>query len=763
MVFSTNDYTTVGTTPPPGMVTEDGWADTKTVRTTTGTRTYSVGATVVAEVLNPPATAGYFSYRPVELSTGMSGFSPSGTARRKVVILQAVDGTQNTQTIAWQRYFYGTTFGQALDGHETNPRAVAVWAAEEEVDMRIAICGETFDADIPADFQSGGGTPTRPNGFVAVYDGDGRLLWSHLFHGPEGWGDCAVTDLSIRVVEIEGQKQDLVTYCGVSTYGLLTSGPLAPVAPFTSVPGATGYTPGLGDSDNGVAQWDGFVGRLRHSENQGFRITTTDFHSIVGGTAQDGLFGLAELDDLTFIAVGTTRRGQFDVATAGYPFTNTYPAAWGATPWTSTTWYSVGVYTIFSTANLATTGLEVWDSAWAGSVSWVGEAKTWTHCHDVAAAQLVGGFCIVGGTNDANFLARSAPQFRGGASNAPGTKTNLATGDCDGFVMWSSNISTPQSTVGLFGTDAKDVMTGVAMWSEYAGYAVFAGWEMHPSSPVQQIRCGSISQGSVVRDLQILDNTLAHPATTPGAQALIGQVVEFYFDEPASGFTTFSSGGVGIDDRGRANVVGMSFAGYPYIPPGLPPQFLFMANDAVRSTVDMLPQGVSRTDGTGTRVTVPPGGWEAPPQPSGYHGGTTPTGTAANPCQKPFGWQIGDVPGEVHRVLIDYHGAAPAYQVSAKVASEGYIGGSGLLAALMQIGLPPTMPMNIGTTEIWTVANPQPLVQTGTGWAYVDWQLPTMIQGPLQFTVQVIWVLQTPLACDPAGLVASPGMVIDYN
>lgn len=40
--------------------------------------------------------------------------------------------------------------------------------------------------------------------------------------------------------------------------------------------------------------------------------------------------------------------------------------------------------------------------------------------------------------------------------------------------------------------------------------------------------------------------------------------------------------------------------------------------------------------------------------------------------------------------------------------------------------------------------------------------LPTMIPAPVQFTVQVIWLLQTPLACDSAGLIASPGLVVDY-
>lgn len=192
MVYSTNDYTTGGTAPSPLDWSEEGWADVKTVRAWLpspaiwGTRTYSVGATTVSEAMDPPSVAGYFSYSPIELSTGMSGFLPSGTDRRKVVILQAVDQTNNAQTIAWQRYFYGSSFSASLGGHATNPRAVAVWAAEDPANVRVAICGEMFDEDLPADGLGSIGTATRPSGFIAVYNGNGVLRWSHLLHGALG-------------------------------------------------------------------------------------------------------------------------------------------------------------------------------------------------------------------------------------------------------------------------------------------------------------------------------------------------------------------------------------------------------------------------------------------------------------------------------------------------------------------------------------------------------------------------------------------------
>ena len=81
---------------------------------------------------------------------------------------------------------------------------------------RIAICGESGDNELPLSQAPGGINTATWKGFIAVYDGNGALRWSHHFFGPaEGVVHCAVTDVSIRVVD----GQDVVTYCGISTYG----------------------------------------------------------------------------------------------------------------------------------------------------------------------------------------------------------------------------------------------------------------------------------------------------------------------------------------------------------------------------------------------------------------------------------------------------------------------------------------------------------------------------------------------------------------
>ncbi len=296
---STYDWTSTAGAP---TNLSEAWADTKTPGKGF---TYSVGTIDVEQTTTNPTFSTYLSTglpASVVNPTGLS-VSPS-TVRRQVAILQCVDAVGEIQ---WQRYFFGSTMASGAR-RATNARAVSVWEAETAADARIAICGETYDDVLPLSqdstgFVQSGALQPDPTGFIAVYNGDGLLLWSHHFFGvplanpliSDNQPDCAITDLSIRV-EGEGSSQrDVVTYCGISSYGNPTAGNawLDPILPFANV--TTGTS--AGNHDFGPYQWDGIVGRLSRDHATPYGNLAREFHLTVGGPERDGLFGIAEMPD----------------------------------------------------------------------------------------------------------------------------------------------------------------------------------------------------------------------------------------------------------------------------------------------------------------------------------------------------------------------------------------------------------------------------------------------------------------------------------
>ncbi|MCA8973302.1 MAG: hypothetical protein KDC98_01205 [Planctomycetes bacterium] len=686
------------------------------------------------------------------------------------MILQVVDGNQDIQ---WQRYFYG--WSPSVDNSvATAARAISVWPAATPQLTRIAICGESFDKELPLS-QVGGPAPVPDvtTGFIAVYDGQGTLLWTHHFYADNVEQYCTVTDLSVRV-EVEGEMQyDVVTYCGMSTHGLVTSGPLMPVAPFTNVASTATYNPGLGNTQTGAGQWDGFVGRLRRPTGG---PTATDFHSIVGGSEQDSLYGLAELTETDFVVTGATRKDSVTPSQYAFPFTKSYDFSSHPfyTDWNDAHEYSVGTLSLFS---LQGTGLVLFDSYWIGTVTENPEEPTWTVGHDVAAIPYIYSYYTVGTTNDRTFLPTMQSTIPG-STVANGSKSAVSSwATCDGFVLWSGSGT---NTVGLFGSDeVEDGFCGVAMWSEFWSYAAFAGWE-NPATGWTSMRCGSFSEGGrgltvpgpsgkAVREATITASGLQIPARAGDQNVFAGPTgaPSHVLDEPP--YAPRSNGGIAIDQRGRVNVVGYTFSDqYPYLAPGSgfldgrQPGNVFIASDAVRTTMDMVPLGVSRTEGTGAMAN---GSLPVQPPASGYTGATTPVGT----CQSPFGWQVGVAPSaEVNRLLIDYAGPAPGSGLQGYVVLEGVFGSGGLALAALQIGLPGITysydPLGIGgsTIELWTVNNPVFVGPGTTGLAHEEILLPIFAPGSWRFTLQGLWALSTPLSCDPAGLIASPALVIDY-
>lgn len=350
MPFSTHDWTeNINLTNP----FKESWADVKTPGGHQGfegqnetRRTYVVGTIEVQRTgpsgFNPSLPL--FSEFVAEANGlpvfDLAGPPPGTQLRRQVVMLQCNDAQDG---IVWQRYFYGRS-GNPLEVENfekpNNARAVSVWAAERvsadeltgDPNTRIAICGETWDerlveSQAPLGWSDAG---TSPSGFLAVYNGNGDLLWTHhFFAGSNPLSSCAITDLSIRVDEL---GDEIVTYCGIMTHGDPGTGTeLSPVRPFAS--------PGAGLSGGATTQgggWDGFVGRLRRSGG----VTTREFHSIVSGSGQDGLFGLAEITESRFAVVGSTSLET--------PGTSEFPITF--TPLVAP--YAVGVALVFDAAQV---------------------------------------------------------------------------------------------------------------------------------------------------------------------------------------------------------------------------------------------------------------------------------------------------------------------------------------------------------------------------------------------------------------------------
>jgi hypothetical protein len=229
---------------------------------------------------------------------------------------------------------------QSTSMQPCSARAVAVWPDIDPQNTRVAICGETYEEAIPLERYTTQSTTGQANGFIAVYDGNGNMLWTHHLYGdPATGGASAVTDLCVRRegLGVGEVPRDVVTYCGISTYGTPSSGPLMPVRPFEE----RASNESGGDTNLGVAQWDGFVGRVTFTYNGGAFPKQVQFHSTVGGPGQDGLFGIAELSKSRFAVVGSARTGGL---------TNAFPGS-GSLPFAGQ--YDAGVVAVFNAQPVA--------------------------------------------------------------------------------------------------------------------------------------------------------------------------------------------------------------------------------------------------------------------------------------------------------------------------------------------------------------------------------------------------------------------------
>lgn len=783
-VYATHDWPN-----PPDDNMDDRWSD---VKTPGDGRTYSVGSTTISMTSALQNQSRPYSGSVAGCDTSVATIAGGS---RQVALLQ-VSGPGG---IIWQRYFYGETLlpfpPQPGNGLSTHARAISVYPSATLEDTRIAICGETFDRNLPRSSSVNKiWSNTYATGWVAVYDGNGNLRWTLHLHGFDPMASTVVTDLSIRV---DGTL-DEVTYCGVTSNGFYTPTPpdpnlettIEPIRPFDAQAMQTTCieSPASGSSHNASApdsatnQWDGFVGRASAPHAGSPPITVTrDFFSIVGGSFQDGLFGLAELDRDNFVVVGSTTSSTASSGPARtVPLSRQVPFNWpvglGLPEFcfhTTAGWGSFGTVFWF---NSTLTRLPQ-DPQMTNNLLLLESTILGSHGRNTIARDAIwhGGLMwIVGSTDDPAFTSLDAYPARG-----------TFDGPTDGFVVTcvSPNSGVMHASYSPFtpssGTGA-DAVNGIASWNEFPDHVALGGWTnvaqggrdflieswFHDTytQPTRLRRIRSAIFGGTQDDqptfYQALTAGLSVPSWLPTSYANLG--------EPGGG-------GIAVDDRGRVTAAGSTFSVFSSTNPssgfpGSDPELLAVldrpqqaghngqAADAVRAVFDMVPQGVCRTDLTGN---CPPG-WSR----VAGDGGTTPA------CGRlPFGNQIGGPSSFVNRTMIDFEGDLIPNSTNCFVLLDRPAGSSMVQASVMKIGFPYASPIayaGVPGIEVWldaSVSVSQLYVSTGTS---IRVPLGSLPAGSGVFSIQFVSLLtlptgSTPPCNDPAAVyVASPALIFGY-
>ncbi|MBL8724241.1 MAG: hypothetical protein JNK49_09350 [Planctomycetes bacterium] len=816
VVYSTHDKspapTTTGNT---NLVLPEVWAD---VKTPGNGFTYSVGTIEVNSTQDqggqPPQFSGADVGRPLLPVPFHLGFTVTPGGKRQIVLLQCAGPGQQ---IVWQRYFYGSSSNNVQvpwARRATNARGVSVWPAATPEDTRVAICGETYDMMLSQN-QYQDGSPNQvldgwwrieaqtgnnsdnsqfglPNGYVAVYNGNGLLLWSYQFFFHDYDGHCAITDLSVRVETVEGQERDVVTYCGISTFGVPTTNTLNPLAPrnwfLAPVTNVTGYFPGHGAQDNNdrslanYYQWDGIVGRLRNAHSNPVPSATDHAcHAVVGGREQDGLWGMAELDEQTFVVGGGT--AKVPTTSAGAPnvtYPLTQPAPMNPPPSFNlnnpTSNYCIGTVSVF-VINAATDVLSLVNSSRVGEPG-TGEAYHATHVRDIAVQRSASTFSqrdriiAVGATREPNLHGTFTFAYGGAVWSVPHA------GPVDGFVAVAVDLASPD----LFFTGGT-YLGSPGNWCGVAGYPEFRDHVAVLGQTGGDLTAACLffdtpSGGENVRRNR-LDSIPSSGIETPAAMGArhaarpSGNYRSFEYQEFTLGPP--SGGGAAMDGRARVSIVGSTnSSNYPFFPP-LSSRNYDRDTEAVRTVMDMLPNapgGVCRTDGTGIDATGLPVVIQ-----SGADGGTSPA------CMRlPWVTPNGDVPADrLPRMWIDYEGPAPGPGQIAAITVDRSPPAASVVGSFLCYGLPANPmvlypnPLPMHDVELWIDPFQWSLTTQLYFPAGVDqsWRFPLAPMPPVlgaRFTVQVVAMLATsllpspqcPSTMPPIDFAASPALVFYY-
>jgi hypothetical protein len=616
---------------------------------------------------------------------------------------------------------------------------------------RIAICGETADASLPS-------SPTLPNpaamtpagtlpftGFIAVYSGDLSLQWSYHFYADSQATETTITDVAIRVEpDPSGQLREYVTYCGATTNGNSASGPastMLPIAPFTAPPPFGGDTYAGGAADNGAAgtQWDGIVGRL--SSPVGAPLVNRDFHSIVGGSGDDVLLGIAQNSLKEFVVVGSTQRGSLPPGplSLAFPLTAQNMFAGGTVDFSVLPGWTFGTALRFRVngvlaANATNPSLALSDSRVIGSQS------SRTIARDVLwqDAPGVDWIYVVGSTD---FTALAAEPALAGQS--VGTFSGGATGFLLGTPALALGWLAGRYVDGPPGAHLSSGAIGVSAWNEYHDHIAVSGWLEYSGGTTRMLVTSCFREPSsgvpvwpgitAVRQLVADGPPAANPRSDyPGPNLGGGMTHAFTALPPSLAPGRITSGGIAVSPNGHVTVVGSTLlppaaavTEFPIAGPpseirnsqGLLPALTQM--DALRLRVDMLPYGVCRIEGDALQCGPS----------TGVVGGTTPACALS---------QFGSVlaPAALERVFIDVDGV-PAPGASISILVDRPINAAVAIGTLW-LGLPVLTPSPIPGIEVW--GDVSTAVTFGTIPFDESWRLalPPLPLGSATFTIQFL-------------------------
>ena len=743
------------------------------------------------------------------MADGASAAQPAPPVH--VVILQVSDA----QGIVWQRFFHGDSGQSTGQVNRTFARGISVFPGPTEAETRIAICGETFDLRIPygQGQVNSSSLGTEASGFIAVYDGDGNLLWTYHFYGEDAFAGTVMTDVSLHVDSRSGTAKDVVTYCGMSRNGVFVGVPpvqpstMAPLRPFAAPPPLGTDLYPAGDTHNQIAgspisthEWDGVIGRLSapHAPTALPAPVTRVFHSIVGGLGRDALFGITERTMDVFAVVGVTMTSPLPPSQSAIVFPLTRPQ-WNGAPLTLyPNTYMHGVVAEFDASGTRASPpqpLQLTGSTLIGGPG----------AHTVARDVLWHGgrYYVVGSTDDPQFLAGFAGPFVA-SPGSPSSGYVVTTTSPGGAFEYASHC--PQSTSG--GVCATGAV-GVAAWNEYPDHVAILGWVQKEANGPRNLVVVSLFHDSLppattphldlVRQYDILSGGDEVPAARDSDPGIVGWPLfstGLNFSWGGSSSTFVSSyhavglsfgdpggGGLGVDPRGLLTVVGSTT--HPnYVPGSNPPQYLELYPvapegakvaramqpknpptpagqdfDAIHSVVDMLPDGVCRSDRTGS---CPAAGW-APS--SGAAGGTTPVCALSQ-----FGSILGTTP-ILKRMFVDYEGyPSPGQPVSLLVDQPPPA--SWVVLSGWQVGIPNNAPVLLTghDVELWTMS--------GSGDLWIGAYAPTggslreafggsVFPGGATYMAQYVCLLAQPLAGTPCTApdltwAATPALVFSY-
>ena len=790
--FSTHDFSLMNG------IQSDCWADTKTPG---DGRTYSVGTTTISRGIGTSAAYSQFSGRDgmVDPDVDSGSLWPVTSANNKqVVVLQVADPTI-VDGIAWQAFFFGGS--SALSGGvlpNTYARAISVWPAKnasgapDSVNTRIAICGETWDGELPRSLtpsRGGWSTGTAASGFVAMYDGTGELLWSYQFYGEDLGAHTVIADLVVQRVG----SDDVITYCGASMNGdfhdgnPLTTSTMSPLDWFDPLgPGQS-----AGNVHNAVActgqpppphvncvptlRWDGIVGRMSvahtpYASAQG--PVDRKFHAIVGGRGNDGLFGLSLAPGAPdIICVVGSASNETQAAGLSFPFL--FQSYGGHVLQWQSNW-KTGVVMTLQDSGVAGNPLVVLGSAPLGDPVYTTFARDviW---HDDQ-------IYVVGSTDDPGF-------------GVGGNPVAALAGVADGFVAlcdiacnttWASHLGLCPAKPGIPSYAAGAV--GISAWNEYLDHVAIVGWSRRSHQAGWYASPSRIVVGNFFRE------------QSSGPIAHLTRVMQYEIDEvglptvqrvdaPGAATTSFgealtqgsfanssawlgepAGGGVAVDSRGLVTVVGSSHypvaaltMEYPSAGNALQrrvAEATSLANtDAVRSLVSLLPNGVCRTDGLVCSL-----GWALAP---GSSGGTSPQcalrwygNTLATPAS----------PTPLGRMFIDFDGVPAAGSAASVLVDRPPVGVISL--GFLQVGLPGNAPLSSPDApglDLWG---------NGQASVWLPWFLPAgsfrqllwpgLPAGPAQFSLQfvslIVFTSPGTSFCGNPGwdFAASPALMVSY-